>query len=530
MSNKAVEMGRVSARGSFNLFWGVAASNIITAVGVVLVALLLTDAEYGSVTLALVAPSLFIILRDWGVNPAIVKFTAQYREEGKIGSIRSMILNGLLLKLVTGSLLTLACFLLSGFVATNLYNRPEVAPLMQVASFIVLGGGFLTVAQAAFTGFERLELSSFTMVFQAVLRTTLGPVLVFAGFGAFGAILGYTLAFLGGGLISMLILYLTIYRKSLRRRNITQEDYPKTMETIRTIFKFGVPLSISTILLGSRTQYLRLLMGVHVQDDDLIGSYKVSLDFGILMTLFALPLRTVLLPAFSKLSLKKDQETLRNVFRFSVKYAALIVVPATVALMTLSQPAVSTIFGQRYSTAPIYLSLGVTIYLHSAIGHLILKPLLNSQGKTKISMIMTLLSTVIGYVLAWFIIPIFGIIGVILATVLSFAPGLIYGLWWVRKNFQFTLDWIASLKILLAAGLAGVASYLLITLLNNAAWIELTAGTLTLLTVYVLALALLRAVNETEIENLREVLQGLGPLTRLLDLLLKAFEKILSII
>ena len=49
-------------------------------------------------------------------------------------------------------------------------------------------------------------------------------------------------------------------------------------------------------------------------------------------------------------------------------------------------------------------------------------------------------------------------------------------------------------------------------------------------TVYVLALALLRVINETDIKNLREVLQGLGPLTRLLDLLLKAFEKILSIL
>ena len=56
----------------------------------------------------------------------------------------------------------------------------------------------------------------------------------------------------------------------------------------------------------------------------------------------------MLFPAFSKLDAQKDKETLKNVFQYSVKYAALIVVPVTAMVMALAQPAIGTIFEDKY--------------------------------------------------------------------------------------------------------------------------------------------------------------------------------------
>jgi len=44
---KALKMGRVSATGSFQLFVGVATSSVIMAVGAIVLARLLSPAEYG---------------------------------------------------------------------------------------------------------------------------------------------------------------------------------------------------------------------------------------------------------------------------------------------------------------------------------------------------------------------------------------------------------------------------------------------------------------------------------------------------
>jgi len=62
----------------------------------------------------------------------------------------------------------------------------------------------------------------------------------------------------------------------------------------------------------------------------------------------------MMFPAFSKLDFKKDRETLRNVFQYSVKYAALVVVPVAVLIITLAQPAIGTIFQNRYTEAPLF--------------------------------------------------------------------------------------------------------------------------------------------------------------------------------
>ena len=75
--SKGAEMAKVSAKGGFHLFWGLATSTIISAVGVILVARLLSPSEYGIVTISLTAPNLIMIFRDWGVNAAMWRNTTQ---------------------------------------------------------------------------------------------------------------------------------------------------------------------------------------------------------------------------------------------------------------------------------------------------------------------------------------------------------------------------------------------------------------------------------------------------------------------
>jgi len=54
----------------------------------------------------------------------------------------------------------------------------------------------LTAAQSAFTGYEKMEYNSVTMICQSTLKTVPAPLLVIIGYGAFGVILGSTAAFL----------------------------------------------------------------------------------------------------------------------------------------------------------------------------------------------------------------------------------------------------------------------------------------------------------------------------------------------
>jgi len=61
---KEIRMAKVSAKGGFNLFWGSTIPTVISTIGGIIVATLLSTSEYSLVTIALTAPNLIILSRD----------------------------------------------------------------------------------------------------------------------------------------------------------------------------------------------------------------------------------------------------------------------------------------------------------------------------------------------------------------------------------------------------------------------------------------------------------------------------------
>jgi len=76
---KAIEMGKTSATGSFNMLVGVATSTVVMAVGSVILIGLMSEAEYGLYVVALTPSVMISLFRDWGVNSAITRFVASFK-------------------------------------------------------------------------------------------------------------------------------------------------------------------------------------------------------------------------------------------------------------------------------------------------------------------------------------------------------------------------------------------------------------------------------------------------------------------
>jgi stage V sporulation protein B len=525
LASKAIRMGRVSAKGGIHLFWGLVASTIISLVGVIVAARLLSPSEYGIYTIALTAPNLIAIFRDWGINSAMIKYTAQYKAENKPTNAKNILTAGLLFETILGLSLSIISFLLSGFLATNVFQRPEITLLIQIASFTILTGALLTVAQSAFIGTERMVPNSITLVCQSTAKTVLVSTLVILGLGAFGATVGYTIAALIAGLISILLLR-TIYKDLLKQNN--SDNRSEIAENVKVMLKYGLPLSISTILSGFLTQFYNFLIAIYATDVA-IGNYAVASNFSVLITFFATPITTMLFPAFSKLSPQKEKETLRNVFQFSVKYATLIVVPATTAIITLAQPAVSTLFGEKYGDAPLFLALLSISYIYTAFGNLSLTNLINGQGETKFNMKLALITSAIGLTLSLMLIPQFGIMGLIATTLTAGIPSLIIALRWTKKHYNATVDWVSSAKILLSSATTAAITFIILSQLSFISWIKLIIGITIFLFTFLISIVLTKTINKSDINNLNEITSELGPINQMLNFVLNIVEKLATI-
>jgi O-antigen/teichoic acid export membrane protein len=366
-----------------------------------------------------------------------------------------------------------------------------------------------------------MGLNSFTVICQSIVKTLVGPLLVLFGYGVLGAVLGYTVSFLAAGIIGLGVLYVALFRP-LKKSKVKMSELTKTL---KGMLKYGVPLSISSILTGVLGNFYSFMMA-YLVSDIMIGNYQAAVNFAVLLGFFTMPISTVLFPAFAKLDPQNERQLLRTVFTSSIKYAAMLLVPATMAMMILSGPMISTLFGEKYVYAPFFLTLYVISNLFVVLGNLSLNSFLTGLGETKIPMKQGILTLSIGIPLGFFLIPMYGILGLILATLLANLPSIFWGLYWIWKHYEARADFKSSAKILLASTIATFATYLLLSFFNTVDLVRLIAGGAVFLAVYILTAPMIGAITQTDIGNLRTMLSGLGIISRMLTGPLILVEKV----
>ena len=521
---KALAMGKTSVTGSFHLLIGVAASTVIMAVGTIILTRLMSPAEYGVYAIALIPSLLINLFRDWGVNSAITKYVANLRATNKEGEIRDVIVAGVIFEVTVGLALSLLSVFLAGFIASALFHRPETASYIAIISITILSGALLSVAQSAFIGFERMRLNSLTLICQSIVKTLVGPILVILGYGVLGAVLGYSLSVMAAGIFGITILYFMLFRH-VRKSEVNSRNL---LKMLAALLKFGVPLSMSSMLGGILIQINGFIMASFISDAN-IGNYQAAVNFSVLLTFVTIPISTVLFPAFAKLNPQKESALLKTVFVHSIKYTSILVLPATMAVMALSGPMISTLFGEKYTSAPFFLTFYLVINLFAVIGSLSSQSLMTGLGETGMLLKLGILNLLIGLPLSFLLIPSLGIVGLITAGIFCNLPCMFWGLYWIWKKYGVKADFRSSARIFIASALAASASFICSSVLNTASWIRLIVGITIFLATYILIAPMIGAVNLTDIDNLRAMSSGMSFVSRIVNIPLKIVEKALLV-
>ena len=516
--DKALKMGQDSTKGTFLLFIGRIGSTILLAIGAILVGVFIEEGDLGLYTIALIPAATILLFHDWGVGQAITRYCAQKRGQNKEGELRKIITVGLAFEAAIGLVLTLISLLIADSLASNIFGKPEAGFFIMISSITILSTSLLTAAQAIFLGFERMHLSNITFISQAVVQSVLSILLVYMGYGALGAVLGYTLGVIISAIVAMSLLAFVIIR------NLPNVTNVNTFNTLKLLLGFGVPLGISSILGGILASFYPLMMASFVNETT-IGNYRIALNFIALISFFTIPVSSVLFPTFSKINIKKELQLLRSAFASSVKYSYLFLAPVSMALIVLSKPIVSTLYGDKWVLAPFFLALAASIHLFGAFGPISQTSLLSALGKTRLLMKLNLLAIAIGIPLSFLLIPQLGIPGVILVDILDTLPSLIICTYWVRKHYGAITELKTTGKMLLASTIAAAVTYLFITVFSTAsAWIMLTIGATLFIMTYLIAIPFIGAINQKDVSNLRSMFSKLGFVSKILEVPLRIIE------
>jgi len=487
------------------------------AIGSIIIARLLGPENYGLYSLSLVVPLILSGLIDFGVNPALTRFSAKLRAEGKTQLATGMLKSGLLFKLILSIAMFTVCFTFSDIFATYILNRPGMGFLIKLASSLILFQIIYSTLNSAFIGLDKMEGSALIMNAQSIAKTALSPLLVVLGFSVAGALMGHIASYVIAALVGS-ILFSKYYKVLGKASNNSFSSNLKTM------LSYGFPLYLSALLALVLGQYQTIILAFFASNAE-IGNFNIATNLSSLVNVLIFPL-AALFPAFSKIN--RNNGELRHVFKLSVKYTALLIIPATVIVAILSRDIVYTLYGYTYGSAPFFLQLYILTFLYSGLGSIVLSYLLNGIGETKVVLKTSLINLLIFLPLAPALTIPYHVPGLIVATLVSSLLSLAYSLFIAVKKIHVSLDIKASLRIYLASLLSAIPTLIFLHLspLNNLHNL-IIGGSLFLFT-YLTATPLLRAIGTGDIENLKLIFSRLKLVRLLLNPILVYENKLAS--
>jgi len=420
----------------------------------------------------------------------------------------------------SGLLLTAASILTANFVAANIFGRPDSAFLISFASTTIISMSLFATATSVFIAFEKMKLNTYTIVCAAIVQSTFAPLLVYLGYGAWGAIVGYTVASIVAGLVAVLLMYFCIFRQlSLSRGKL------EIRRTLKPLLSYGFPLATAVILSGIIVHFYSFLMASYC-DVTQIGNLRVASNFTALLTLIIFPISTVLFPAFSKLNPASELNILKTVFTSSIKYSSFLLVPASMAMFVLSGPLIGTLYGDKWSYAPTFLAISMLSNLLVVLGSVSVAIFFSATGETKLLLKLNALTLVIGVPFGFLLVPALGIIGVIIGPILSGIPSILIGLYLTRRRYSMRVDLSASLKILFVSAIAAVSTHILLSFLVASNIALLAIGILFFFAIYLTFAPMIGAVNRVDISNMRTMFSGLGVFSKILEIPLVIMDKV----
>lgn len=501
-------MVKTTTRGGLILLVGQIFSTFILAFGMMIVARLLGDVKYGAFNVAQSVVQLGSLVIYLGIQPAMVKFTAQYRHEKKYGHLKVIMEAGVILSLVASISMSLVLNSIAGFVARDIYNVPEQEIYIKYLALGLLGQSLIQVAMGISTGHERMGMRASINFIYSLIKSIASPFLVFIGWGTLGAVIGHSLPQTIAGVFGLIIIFV------LYRRHPKETTPISHLDAVKQILGYGWPIYLSSLLGGTLPHLYTALVGKWA-DFAQTGNYSAALNFSVLVSFVTVPIGTAIFPLFSKLD--ENSEDLGFLYTSAVKYSTLFGYPIAVSIIALADQFITIIYQDEFPFAAQFLRLYMLSFAFIGLGSVCNVPLLNSQKKTTTIFRTTVIRFVFAIPLSLILISRYHVIGLLAIVFLTAGlnTSLNYGA--ILRFFDYHIDYTFLAKILGISAVSYLVVYNYVSYIAVNQWIELISGGILSVLIYLLGFIVFRIFTKRDLIQLKKLTSGFGPLSPLVS-------------
>lgn len=238
-----LENRSLKRRYAVGFIWSLAGSVIargLTVAAGYFVARFLAQAQFGEYGIIVSTAAMFQVLAGVGMGMTATKHVAQYRADDPVRAGRIIALAGTV-SLVSGLILAVLVFVAANWLASTMLDAPHLAPLLRIASLILLFGTLEGAITGALAGFEAFRIMAGVSLASGLVSFPLIVIGVYMG-GLFGAVMGLAAAFLVSALLNGIALL-----RICRQRGV-RISFRKLSAEKAVFFRFSLPLVFAGML------------------------------------------------------------------------------------------------------------------------------------------------------------------------------------------------------------------------------------------------------------------------------------------
>jgi O-antigen/teichoic acid export membrane protein len=298
----------------------------------ILLARLLTPADFGLIAMLLVFTTIAALLVDAGFGTALVQ-----KQRTTDDDESTVFLSGICASVVVGCVLWFAAPAIAAF-----YSQPALVPLTRLLLFVLPLSALAAVPDALLT--QRLDFRSRANaeIFASLVSGAVAVVLAWRGFGVWSLAWQSIVAI---GVRAALLWLYSRWRPHGRFR----------VKSFRQLFGFGSYMLMSNLLNTISTRLQSLLIG-RLFDSRALGYYTLAQNTQQAPAQFMSGvLNRVGLPVFS--SVADQPAKLVAALRLSLRVSIFVFVPCMVGIAVVAEPLIVMLYGVRWTPAAPMLAI-----------------------------------------------------------------------------------------------------------------------------------------------------------------------------
>ena len=383
--------------------------------------------------------NLLMALSTAGIPLAISKLVAEYEEQGKSGMSLRILKLSLLLLASIGIVVAVALFISADWIATTVWEVPGAAISIRVITPAMIFTCIQAVFRGYFQGMQQMVPTALSQITEQFVRVTVifAALFLLMPYGdevtAAGATFGATVG--SGMALALMLTIFFLYRKKQKNNPLwisRMDDLAESIsnsQVLKKVVALAIPIaigslvlpvmqSIDSILVLSRLQAGGLSLDTSLVEFNYLGNCVqpiINLPFMITTAVAA-----SLVPNISEALAMGQNEKVRVTFANAMQLAILIVLPATVGLMTLATPIMELLYDKPGAGVAMFWSAAVVLVVGL---YQISAGTLQGMGKAMVPMYSLLIGAAIKIVLTFTLtaMPAVGIRGAALGSVIGFA-------------------------------------------------------------------------------------------------------------